>query len=65
MTHASVPPTCCHYVHREIAAEVNAQYELEGSERKAGNNLRITAQLTDAQTMPTCGLKNTRLHKEP
>ncbi len=33
---------------KEIAAEVNAQYILEGSVRKAGNNLRITAQLIDA-----------------
>jgi serine/threonine protein kinase/Flp pilus assembly protein TadD len=35
---------------KDIAGEVNVRYALEGSVRKAGNNLRISAQLIDAQT---------------
>jgi TolB-like protein len=33
---------------KEIGQELNVQYVLEGSVRKAGRNLRITAQLIDA-----------------
>jgi len=33
---------------KEIADEVNVQYVLEGSVRKAGNNIRISVQLIDA-----------------
>jgi serine/threonine protein kinase/Tfp pilus assembly protein PilF len=35
---------------REIGAELGVQYVLEGSVRKAGNSLRITAQLVDVAT---------------
>jgi serine/threonine protein kinase/lipoprotein NlpI len=34
---------------KEIGKELNIQYALEGSVRKAGNNIRISAQLIDAQ----------------
>ena len=34
----------------EIARRLNVQYVLEGSVRKAGNSLRITAQLIDARS---------------
>jgi len=35
---------------KEIANDVNVRYVLEGSVRKSGNDLRIVAQLIDAQT---------------
>jgi TolB-like protein/Flp pilus assembly protein TadD len=41
----------------EIASEVNVKYVLEGSVRKAGNNMKITAQLID-------GLNDTHLWAE-
>jgi len=41
----------------EIAKEVNVRYVLEGSVRKSGNNLRITAQLID-------GLNDTHIWAE-
>ena len=42
---------------REITEKVNVRYVLEGSVRKAGNNLRITAQLID-------GINDTHLWAE-
>jgi len=35
---------------KEIAKELNVRYALEGSVRKSGNDIRITAQLIDAST---------------
>jgi serine/threonine protein kinase len=35
---------------KEIGKELNVHYALEGSVRKAGNNLKITTQLIDAKT---------------
>ncbi len=35
---------------RQVASELGVRYVLEGSVRKAGNRVRITAQLIDAQT---------------
>jgi TolB-like protein len=35
---------------REIAAELGARYVVEGSVRRAGNQVRVTAQLIDADT---------------
>ena len=35
---------------QQVAEELGARYVLEGSVRKAGNRLRITAQLVDAET---------------
>lgn len=35
---------------KDIAGELNVRHILEGSVRKAGNNLRITAQLIDAES---------------
>ncbi|PPR21020.1 MAG: hypothetical protein CFH38_01449 [Alphaproteobacteria bacterium MarineAlpha10_Bin1] len=35
---------------KQVGKELGARYVLEGSVRKAGNRLRITAQLIDAET---------------
>jgi TolB-like protein len=35
---------------RQVGQELNVQYVLEGSVRKAGNRVRITAQLVNAET---------------
>jgi TolB-like protein len=39
----------------EIAAKLNVAYVVEGSVRKSGSRLRITAQLVDAAIARTCG----------
>ena len=43
---------------KEIAEKVNVKYVLEGSVRKSGNNLRITAQLINAESDSHLWAKN-------
>jgi len=40
---------------RKIAARLNVENILEGSVRKAGNRIRVTAQLVSAANVITCG----------
>ena len=40
---------------QEIGRELGVRFVLEGSIRKAGNRVRITAQLIDAAAADTCG----------
>ena len=43
----------------DIARELKVDHVLEGSVRKSGNSVRITAQLIDARTIATCGPRPT------
>ena len=43
----------------EIGRQLKVENVLEGSVRKSGNRLRITAQLINAETVSTCGRKPT------
>src|SRR5256886_9144250 len=42
--------TCALPIFRRIGRELNVRYALEGSVRRAGSALRITAQLIDVET---------------
>lgn len=44
---------------RDIGEKLNVKTILEGSVRKSGNQLRISAQLIDVEMGTTCGLRPT------
>lgn len=46
----NIQPTCTHWLRPEIGRSLGVTHILEGSVRKANNNVRITTQLIDAIT---------------
>ena len=47
---------------QDVSREIGVRYVLEGSVRKADNQVRITAQLIDATTGGICGLNAMTVH---